>query len=677
MKQFAVFIYFLAGAAAVDAQTPSPTPPEIREEVTVTANRIETRISDTPASVDVVSKAEIGSTAAPTIDEVLRQTVGFSIFRRTSSRAANPTTQGVSLRGVGSSGASRTIVLFDGVPLNDPFGGWIQWNRVVPIGVASVEVQRGGASSLYGNAGLSGAINVKPRIARPRYEFSADIFGGSQQTLSGSTFAGFNASGWTADITAGAFHTSGYKPLDAAVRGPVDDLAGVSSSSFSIKVARSLGNNGAIFLRPTYFSERRTNGTVLQTNQTHIRQLAAGGDHIIDTGRDMRLVWRAYGGTQTYDQVFTAVKAARTVETITRLQRVPAQMVGGMGQISLVLGGHVLLAGADFKNVRGATDEVAYVAGNPTTLVDSGGRENTIGVFVQDFMRLGDQVVVAASLRYDRWRNFGALTAARPIGSEQTTASGLPDRIESTISPQLSALYHVSDNFSFFASASRSFRAPTLNELYRGFRVGNVQTLANENLAAERAVNAEAGARFSRGRSSLRGNVFWTNIDGPVSNVTLSVTPNLITRQRQNAGRTRSRGVEIEGEFRLWRLDVTAGYLLADSTVRSFPANPVLEGLRVPQVARHQFTLQTRLTALKWTLAMQARASSSQFDDDLNQFRLEPYGQVDVYGARRLSENLQIYGAIENIFNSRYSTGRTPLRTVNSPFSVRFGLRWK
>jgi outer membrane receptor protein involved in Fe transport len=73
---------------------------------------------------------------------------------------------------------------------------------------------------------------------------------------------------------------------------------------------------------------------------------------------------------------------------------------------------------------------------------------------------------------------------------------------------------------------------------------------------------------------------------------------------------------------------------------------------------------------------VQARASSEQFDDDLNQFRLEPYAQVDLYASRRVSERVEVYAALENVFNSRYSIGRTPVRTVNSPVNGRVGIRF-
>jgi outer membrane receptor protein involved in Fe transport len=157
----------------------------------------------------------------------------------------------------------------------------------------------------------------------------------------------------------------------------------------------------------------------------------------------------------------------------------------------------------------------------------------------------------------------------------------------------------------------------------------------------------------------------------------LSVTPNLITRQRQNAGKTRAAGVEIEAETRIKDFRFSLGYLLSDSRVAEFPANQALENLLVPQVARHQFTFQTNYSLKQWSFALQGRASSAQFDDDLNTLRLEPYFQLDAFAARKFKENLQIFFAVENVFNSRYSVGKTPVRTVSSPINFRIGIRWK
>jgi outer membrane receptor protein involved in Fe transport len=655
-------------------------PAELREETVVTANRIETRTGETPASIVILPRAEIETSAAPTMDDMLRQVAGFSIFRRSSSRNANPTTQGVSLRGVGASGASRTLVLFDGVSLNDPFGGWVQWNRVSPVGVERAEVLRGGASSLYGNGSLSGTINLIPRTPSEKFIFSAEAFGGTQNTLSGSAFTGFNLDDWTADLTAASFQTKGYIPVDKAARGPADSFAGVRSTNFTARLAKSFGSRVSVFFRPSFFGEVRTNGTGLQTNRTHTRQFSAGGD--IDLEKlfhfpNSRAEWQMYGGAQTYDQIFSAVNAARTAESLTRVQRVPAQVLGFSGRFSTSVNNHALLFGIETRGVRGASDETIYVNGTPSSLVGAGGRERTLSGFVQDFVRVGKKVVLAGSVRFDAWENSRGLISTRTLANGQVTTSIFPDRKESALSPQISFLYQLTDRFSIQAQASKSFRAPTLNELYRNFRVGNVLTLANENLKAELADNFEAGFSYSRKTTSFRGTFYWTEVHRAVANVTLNTTPALITRQRQNAGRTRAAGIEIEGQTTIRKLNLSLGYLLADSRVTEFPSNPQLVGLAAPQVAKHQLTFQARYPAGSWTIALQGRASSAQFDDDQNLFRLEPYFQADLFVSRRVGENLSVFTGIENLFNSRYSVGRTPIRTVASPINVRVGFRWK
>lgn len=674
MRLSAFPLYFLLIFLRVSGQEPTPTTAPIREEVTVTVNRIETKLSNTPASVVTFSRVEIASSAAPTIDDTLRQSVGFSIFRRSSSRNANPTTQGVSLRGVGATGASRSGVFFDGVPLNDPFGGWVQWNRVPAIAVETVEIIRGGASSLYGDSSLSGAINVMPRPAADKLTFSTEVFGGVQNTVSGSAFVGTKLKNWLADLSVASFQTKGYRIIDEPVRGRVDGFAGVRSSSISTRVSHSLSEKSSIFVRPSYFGEVRTNGTGLQTNRTHIRQFIAGGDVQADRAA-FKFRWRLFGGTQVFDQIFSAINASRSAEALNRVQRVPVQTAGFSASASVVYGQQTFLAGVELRTVRGASDEVAFANSLPTSKIGSGGRQLTDGLFVQDFVQIGRRLVVAGSLRYDRWENYRALAATRIIATNFSSTTAFNDRDEDAVSPQISVLYHLFDQFSLYSNFSRSFRSPTLNELYRGFRVGNIVTNANADLTAERADNAEAGIKFTKRRFSVRANGFWTRIEEAIANVTLTTTPSVITRQRQNAGRTRSAGVEIEAEFRIGPIDLSAGYLLADSRVSSFPSNPSLVGLQIPQVARHQLTFQARYTRQKWNFGLQGRASGEQFDDDLNLFRLEPYAQVDLLVSRKLGEKINFYIAVENIFNSRYSVGLTPIRTVSQPLNLRVGIR--
>ena len=663
-----------------DKQVFTLSPETLRAEVVVSANRIETRIGETPASVVTLSKREIETTAASVIDDVLRQVPGFTLFRRAGSRTANPTTQGVSLRGTGASGAGRSLVLFDFVPLNDPFGGWVQWNRIPTIAVENIEVVRGAATSLYGDS-LSGTVNIFPRNINEKYVFSAETFGGTQKTFSASTFTGFRQKDWSADLTATGFQTRGYKDIEEINRGLADDFSGTRNVNFSGRIAKDFGDSANIFFKTSYFGEARNNGTIIQKNKTHLRQLVFGGNAEVSSFRfqvpSFNVTWRVFGGTQVFDQTFSAVAGDRNSENLVRIQRVPAQNFGINALVSGVLfKNQTIVFGVDAQEVRGSSDEAGFFNSRQTSVSGAGGRERSFGIFLQDYARIGSKIIIAGSVRFDRWKNFRAFSAVRTLSNNLTNVTVFPERSEDAFSPQISFLYQATNEFSFHTVYSKSFRAPTLNELYRGFRVGDIVTNPNQNLRAEKADNFEAGASFVKNNFYLRGNFFYTQIEDPIANITTNISPNLITRQRQNAGETRAAGFEIEAEKRFRDFGFSVGYLFTDSRVTRFPANPVLENLRVPQVARQQFTFQSNYTRNTWNFALQGRANGKQFDDDLNLFRLEPFFQLDGFVSRRFGEKFKVFVGIENIFNSRYSTGRTPLRTISAPTNVRIGLRW-
>ncbi|HET9831582.1 MAG TPA: TonB-dependent receptor plug domain-containing protein, partial [Vicinamibacterales bacterium] len=115
-------------------------PAALREDITVTAARTEQRLSDVSASVNILRSDDIRQSPAVAVDDVLRQLPTFSLFTRSSSISSNPTSQGVSLRGIGPSGVSRTLVLLDGMPFNEPFGGWVYWTRVPLEATERIEV---------------------------------------------------------------------------------------------------------------------------------------------------------------------------------------------------------------------------------------------------------------------------------------------------------------------------------------------------------------------------------------------------------------------------------------------------------------------------------------------------------------------------------------------------------
>ncbi len=641
----------------------TPIPPSWSQQVTVLAGGEEQRLGDTAARVAVLDAPSLRATSAITLDDALRQVPGFSLFRRTGSRAANPTAQGASLRGIGPSGASRTLVLIDGIPLNDAFGGWVYWSRVPHVGMERVELMEGGASDLYGSGALAGVIQG---LVRQDSGASLELAVGSPEEELASLYAGGRRGPWGARITGEAFRTDGYYLIDDG-RGSVDAPARSSHLSGEARLNRA-SDRGSWFLQGAGFGESRGNGTVAQTNDTDWGQVATGADF-------SRARFRAFFGTQTYHQTFTSVAADRNSEALTRTQRVPSRDAGASLFWTVTSARNALSLGLDSRFVRGRSEETGFVAGRATTFTDAGGDQSNVGAFVTFRAALGARGILSVGARLDRWSLGSASSLTTPLATGQTSTILFEDRATTALSPRASLLVRLGREFRLTAAAYGAFRAPTLNELYRSFRVGDTQTLANANLTAERLQGGEAGIDWERGRVHARLVAFRASVRDPVANVTLRATPLLITRQRQNLGQTRSQGFTSDITASWSRFQFTAGYALTDAKVVEFSAAPELEGNTLAQVPRHQWTAQARAALRGFDTSLQARYGGRQFEDDQNTLVLESYFVLDARVARRIRAGIEVFAAAENLANSRYPVGLTPLETLGPPRILRAGIR--
>jgi outer membrane receptor protein involved in Fe transport len=649
------------------------------EQVIVSASRTELRLSEVPGSVVRLDQDELVATSALALDDALRQVPGFTLFRRSSSRTANPTSLGVSLRGLGASGPSRAAVLVDGIPLTDPFGNWVYWGRVPRSALTSVEILRGGASSLYGTSALGGVVQFITREPGSP-AFTLETSYGSEKTPDVSFWGGTKYRAWDFEGGADLFRSDGYVVVPVNQRGAVDTAANAEHGTLDFGIGHQLGNNGRVFLRGNLFDEARHNGTPLQVNDTHVAEGSAGLDKQLSQNDSLSA--RVYADVQAYNQSFSSIAANRNSESLVDLQHVPAQATGGNVQWTHVLSkGHTLIAGGDLQEVIGASDEQIFVSG--THIADSvaGGRQRTLGIFGEDVFRPHQKWTFILGTRVDRWQNLNGVSIRTPVSSATAaTASFFPDRNETAFSPRVSVMRSVTSNLSVTASAYRAFRAPTLNELYRSFRLGNVLTQSNSALRAERLTGGEAGLNVLalNRKLELRSTFFWSDIVNPVSNVTLSSTPALITRQRQNLGRTRSRGLELEGVGHISSsIEISAGYNFIDATVVHFPANTSLEGLEIPQVPQNQFTWSARYWKPSFLLLnAQGRFVGAQFDDDQNLLPLGRFYTMDLLIARPLGHGMEIFGAGENLLNQRYAVARTPIVNLGPPLLLRIGLRY-
>jgi outer membrane receptor protein involved in Fe transport len=641
------------------------------DAVTVNADRGLVGVSDSATSVAVLSQQRMEAEAGLTLDDRLHEVAGFQLFRRTSSWTANPTTEGLSLRGLGSTAASRTLVVTDQVPLNDPFGGWIHWDEIPALAIKQVELLRGGAADLYGSSAIGGVVDVVPVEAEavPKFQVKADALGATENSALENVLI---AGGLRRLAMLGAFSgltAGGYIPTAPSFRGSVDVPADVTAESGRVELrTATVKKDLSGFLRGNVLNEARGNGTPLQTNGTRLWRYVGGAD-VVDKRVDAAV--RVYGSRESYRQSFSAIAAGRDSEILTKLQRVPLDEVGFVTQAAGTLGSAVTAAvGVDMRDVRATDDETGVTGGVEGVTVSTSARQRETGGYV-DAIWQPKGWSVSGSVRVDSFRTFDG----------RKSGMILPELDELFAGPRMGVVRKLGNGFELTGTGFRAFRGPTMNELYRTGQVGQQITEANDALLAERATGFEFGGEESGRLGRVRATYFWTEVNRPISAVLLSETAISQLLQRQNLGQIRSRGVMVEAEAGWRGVEATVGYQLANATVTAFnPSSPVqtdLKGNWIPEVPRESVTGTVsyrvrRIASVHGVFSY----TGKEFDDAANQFVLHPYARVDVSAERSVGRGLSVFAGGQNLLNRRIDAGLTPVLTLAAPRLVQAGLRY-
>ncbi len=650
-------------------------PEPITQTVTVTASRLPLEIGATANSITTLSAAQLQRFPAFTLDDSLRQHAGFELFRRSSSWVANPTSQGISLRGLGSTAASRTLVLLQDVPLNDPFGGWIHWNELPPAAIQRVEIASGGGSDLYGSSAIGGVVNVIP--AEPaNTQAVLNLSGAGEATASGDGRLDLHRGPWS-DLVAGQiFHTDGYRIATPSARGAVDVPANVHFQNGRTALYRALGGTDSLFLEGNVLNEARTNGTPVQRNATRLWRYVGGGDW--NPGHRLDGALRLYGSNEGYRQSFSSISSDRNSERLTRLQRVRTQELGGAVQGSIHLSRFIFLAGADIRDIRATDLEQPVRNGAPAGSIDTPARQRFAGGFSEALLEAGPWSA-ALSGRVDVVRNFDASTLTTTAGSGPATRVSIADRTETVTDPRFGLVRRLPHGVSLRSSAFRAFRAPTLNELYRTGQVGQETTEANADLRSERATGWEVGSLFapSSGSVTVEGTYFWTVINRAVSAVALSRTSTTILNRRENLGQIRSEGValDLEAHRGAW-LSGKLSYQYANAVVTSFAVQQDLVDKWIPEVPRQSAVGQLRVGNPRiGDLLIVARGSGRAYDDASNIYLLHSFVRLDLYGEKELGTHASLFASVQNALDRTIEVGRTPVLTLGTPLVAQVGIR--
>jgi outer membrane receptor protein involved in Fe transport len=658
-------------------------PAAAQQSVTVTADRGLAGIDDAASSIAVLTQQQMQNAPGLTLDDSLHQIAGFQLFRRTSSWTANPTSTGVSLRGLGSTAASRTLVVSDQAPLNDPFGGWVHWDEIPQTAIRDVELIRGGSAELYGSSAIGGVIDLvpfDPRESQP-LALHAEAMGATEDTalLDGTAAA---ATRWIAALAAAdELKTGGYITTAPTLRGSVDVASNVTAQSGRLEL-RSPPTiaRWTAFLLGNVLNESRDNGTPLQTNTTRLWRYVGGADGDLHA---THAALRLFGSRESYRQSFSAIARDRNSESLTRLQRVPTDEIGFVAQATRAFPHALTTAlGADMRDVRATDNESSVSAGAVQPPASTSARQRDLGAYIDAIWQPASWSI-AGSVRVDSFRTFDADRL-----SATTRPMTLPQIDEIMVSPHLGLVRRLPHSIALTATAFRAFRGPTMNELYRTGQVGQQTTLANNDLLAERATGLEFGGELSSVRfdnhelGRLRATYFWTEVNRPISAVLLSQTATTQLLQRQNLGQIRSRGLMLEAQTTSWRgLDATVGYQLAVATVTAFNASSSVQsnltGKWIPEVPRQSVAATLNYHAARVaTFHLIASYEGQEFDDAANQFLLHPYARFDLSAERSLTARLSLYAGAQNLLNRSIDAGRTPVLTLASPRLVQGGLRY-
>jgi outer membrane receptor protein involved in Fe transport len=596
--------------------------------------------------------------------------------------AADPTSQGFNLRGIGPSGVSRSLVLMDGVPLNDGFGGWVYWRALPRLVLSHVEVAPGGGSALFGSAALGGVLQL---FARTSHEdaLEADLLYGSQQTWFAAARAAHDFGRFGAAVSGEWLRSEGYQVVAEDQRGAVDASAASEHGSIQGRLDLLASKRISLWANLGVFREDQNGGTRLTNARVEVASIAAGLNASPAQGGQLQL--SAFGRLSRFEQQRARIDMRRDNEQLSARQQVPSHDQG----VALVYrtrelsaaGVHALTLGGDARHIAARSRERLHPAVlTPSSLLRRGvdGQQLLTGVFAQDLYKIRSWLGLEGSLRFDFYRTYAA---ERLVGRADDTrsADNFAPRQKLAITPRLGSFVHASDSLTLRGAAYRAFRAPTLNELYRPFQVGSVLTAANERLDPEFLWGGELGFDWQLADALLlRSTGFWNRLEQPISNVTLpEPLPSGATRQRKNLGTARIAGLESSLEWRLdRRFTAIAAYTWVDSRVTSAPEVPTLRGKRLPQDPAHRASLLLFFTEARWfDASLQVRFVGRQYEDDVNQLPMGKVWIVDASCSRNIVWKLELYAAAENLLNRTYLVGRAGIDTIGQPLAARIGLR--
>ena len=675
VKHRIYLVRLMAGAAmlcpaAALAQDGGDTESEAPRPIVVTGDGLQETPGMPAYATREIPRERILTASSGRIEDVLLGVAGFQQYRRSDSRSSNPSAQGATLRSLGGNATSRALVLLDGVPMADPFFGYIPFNAIVPERLESITVTRGGGSGPFGAGALTGTIELETANAATLGPVSGRALvndrGATElsATLAPQLGSGFAVVSGRWDRGQGFWTTPLDQRVDASSRAAYDNW------SIGARGVMPAGAQTEVQARMLVWRDNRTlrfeGADSSSEGQDASLRLVHRGDWAVDA--------LAYVQVRNFSN--PVISSSRFTPVLDQYNT-PSTGVGGKLELRPPeLAGHQLRLGADYRRASGTMMETAISAfsGDITERRRAGGANEDFGLFAEDDWTLGT-LVLTGGVRADRTAITGGYYRAIDPAGAPIIDEVYEDRTDWTLTWRGGALFHASEVLALRAAAYRGIRLPTLNELYRPFVVFPVVTQANARLENEELLGFEAGAELTPApgiRLSLTA--FDNRIDGAIANVTLA--ENL--RQRRNLPAIDAQGIEADADLDFGTFGFLGSLTYTDAVVDGAGEAADLDGFRPAQTPR------LAASATLWwqpqdgtRLSATLRNVGKQFEDDRESEPLPAATTLDAYAEMRVAGRLSLVLRGENLFDetivTRNSGGSIDLGV---PRTIWAGLNW-
>jgi outer membrane receptor protein involved in Fe transport len=623
----------------------------VMDEVVVTATRQEAQLKHMTSSVTVIGPKELAASPSLAIDDVLRSVAGLDFW---GSDIAYGGFRSINMRGTGGGNdQGRTLILVDGLPINDTWDGNVAWSQISREDIERIEVVRGPASALYGGSAMGGVINMitKDPADKP-VSFKVKTGYGSLQHYN----AYANVSGRVTEGKMGYYFSAlrdeneGYE----AVRdydGQYETNTDRHISNFFGKLNYLIDQNSNLTLTSSYFDEKRNRGfKYSNTNPREISKINLTYRRKDPDG--LSLLSSVYWQKEDMTTEFTNSRRIGSVpaygmQTAEEVKHKP--FYGFIFQPSYALTDwDALTVGFEYKRSELEHRNVEF--GDPDTVQEVTGKQEYYGLYAQNETFLfGDRLVISLGARGDWWKNFdGSLMEDDPDDPVDTE---YPTRTWNSFNPKLGLAYHPVPNATIRGAVGTGYRAPTPARMYTNLRRGRQLTLANPDLDAENVKSVELGVDYQFGnfaRVSLTG--YYTKIEDCIASRTIIADE---LGQYANIGEISTKGIEFESTFnfdRYW-----SGYFnftFNDSTIEDDPEN---EGNTLEGSPRFKFNTGLTFDHPEWFNAtLQGRYVDSMFNDNENTEELDSYFVLDFKISRKFFDMATLYLTVENMLNTEY-----------------------